>query len=446
MTKLFGTDGIRGFANRYPMDAELAFNLGRAIGYYNRYKKNNSILIGRDTRISGSMLEAALTAGLCSMGSDVLDAGIITTPAIGYLTRYYKANMGVVISASHNPYYDNGIKIFRSNGFKLDKNREREIEEILFREKYKVIKNTGRNIGQVIPLKDALKIYQDYLIASIPWGFIKPEYRIILDCANGSSSGIASELFAKLKIDFKAINDTPNGTNINEECGSTHMSAIQKAVIKERADLGLAFDGDADRVLAVDEKGQVIDGDQIMAIYAHAFLREGQLGNSIIVTTHMSNLGFDETIQEMGGTVVRTDIGDKFVLEKMLEVNSCLGGEQSGHIIFLRYSPNGDGFITTFQLLNALCKSKERISIQAGHMKKYYQKLFNYQISDKNNIKNSNSFQKMKEEIQKYLGTDGRSLIRFSGTENKIRILLESKEEKNVVECQKVIKEYVSNF
>ena len=446
MAKLFGTDGIRGLANRYPMDAELAFNLGRAIGYYNIGKKNKNILIGRDTRISGSMLKAALTAGLCSMGSNVLDAGIITTPAIGYLTRYYKANMGVVISASHNPYYDNGIKLFRSNGFKLDRNREREIEEILFQEKYKVIQNTGKNIGQAIPLKDALKIYQDYLIASIPQGFIKPEYRVILDCANGSASKIAPELFAKLKIDFKAINDNPNGININQECGSTCMHTIQKEIIKERADFGLAFDGDADRVLAVDEKGQVIDGDQIMAIYAHAFLREGKLGNKIIVTTHMSNLGFDETIQEMGGTVVRTDIGDKFVLEKMLELGSCLGGEQSGHIIFLKYSPNGDGLITTFQLLDALNKSKERISIQAGHMKKYYQKLFNYQVSDKKNLKNSNSFQKMVEDIQKYLDKDGRSLVRFSGTENKIRILLESKEEKKIIECQKVIEEYVSHF
>ncbi len=446
MTELFGTDGIRGLANRYPMDAELAFNLGRAIGYYNKNKKNKNILIGRDTRISGSMLEAALTAGLCSMGSNVLNTGIITTPAVGYLTKYYEASMGVVISASHNPYYDNGIKLFRENGLKLNKESEKEIEGILFQEKYKKIQNTRKTIGQVIALKEAGKVYLDFLVTTIPQDFARPEFKIVLDCAHGSASQIIPELFTRLKINFKAINNTPNGININQKCGSTHISTLQSEVLKEKADLGLAFDGDADRVLAVDEKGQIIDGDQIMTIYAHAYLREGRLGNNIIVTTHMSNLGFDETIQGMGGTVVRTDIGDKHVLEKMLEMNSWLGGEQSGHIIFLRYSPSGDGLITTFQLLDALNKNNERISVQAGRMKKYHQKLFNYRISDKKYLRNSNALQKMDKEIQKYLGGDGRSLIRLSGTENKIRILLESKEEKKIMECQKVIEKYVSHF
>ncbi|HOR41648.1 MAG TPA: phosphoglucosamine mutase, partial [Atribacterota bacterium] len=271
MSKLFGTDGIRGLANQYPMNAELAFNLGCAVGYYNRKKQNQNILIGRDTRISGDMLESALTAGLCSAGSNVLNAGIITTPAVGYLTKYFQANMGVVISASHNPFYDNGIKLFQGDGFKLGRQQEIYIEEILFQEKYKKVQNTGKTIGRVVYLKEAKEVYLRYIIDTIPPNFQKPDYRIILDCANGSASQIIPELFARLSMNFKTINDTPDGININQGCGSTHLETLQEIVLKEQADLGLAFDGDADRVLAVDEKGQRIDGDQIMVIYTDAF-------------------------------------------------------------------------------------------------------------------------------------------------------------------------------
>ncbi len=446
MSKLFGTDGIRGLANQYPMNAELAFNLGCAVGYYNRKKQNQNILIGRDTRISGDMLESALTAGLCSAGSNVLNAGIITTPAVGYLTKYFQANMGVVISASHNPFYDNGIKLFQGDGFKLGRQQEIYIEEILFQEKYKKVQNTGKTIGRVVYLKEAKEVYLRYIIDTIPPNFQKPDYRIILDCANGSASQIIPELFARLSMNFKTINDTPDGININQGCGSTHLETLQEIVLKEQADLGLAFDGDADRVLAVDEKGQRIDGDQIMVIYTDAFLKEGRLGNNIIVTTHMSNLGFDETINELGGTVVRTDIGDKYVLKKMLDLNSWLGGEQSGHIVFLFHSPNGDGIITTFQLLDALNKHKERISVQANRMKKYYQKLINYQISNKKDLLQDAAFHKMSEEIQNNLQKDGRVLVRFSGTENKVRILLESKEERNIQQCQKIIEDFFNKF
>lgn len=444
MNKLFGTDGIRGLANHYPLNAELAFNLGRAIGYYNRNRKIKNILIGKDTRISCDMLEAALTAGLCSSGSNVLNVGIITTPAVGYLTKYYHANMGIVISASHNPYYDNGIKLFEDNGLKLAQQKEQEIEEIIFQEKYKKIQYTGKKLGKVIYLTSAREIYLNHILNSIPVDFKKPEYKIILDCANGASSILVSELFHKLNINFKPINNKPNGININYKCGSTYIKALQKAVLEKKVDLGLAFDGDADRVLAVDEKGQLVDGDQIMVIYTNAFLKEGKLGNNIIVTTHMSNLGFDETIQEIGGRVVRTDIGDKFVLMKMLAINSLLGGEQSGHIIFLLYSPNGDGIITSLQLLYALNKSKERISVQAGRMKKYYQKLINYKIDkNKKNLLQNEKFGKIIKEIQSYLKENGRVLIRLSGTEDKIRVLLESKERKKIKECKKIIDEYM---
>ncbi|MDD3539220.1 MAG: phosphoglucosamine mutase [Atribacterota bacterium] len=446
MTKLFGTDGIRGLANQYPMNAEVAFQLGRAIGYYIRHKKNKNVLIAKDTRISGDMLGAALTAGLCSTGCNVLEAGIITTPAVGYLTKYYQAIMGVVISASHNPYYDNGIKLFQGNGFKLDHQEEQKIEKILLQEKYKRINITGKNIGKVIRLKEANEIYLQYIINSIPPEFQKPEYKIVIDCANGASSYIISELFTRQNIDFKIINNSPNGININQRCGSTCIKNLQKEVLKEHADLGFAFDGDADRVLAVDEKGQLIDGDQIMFIYTNAFIKEGRLGNNIIVTTHMSNLGFDETIRELGGRVIRTDIGDKYVLKKMIAVKALLGGEQSGHIIFLLYGPNGDGLLTSFQFLDALSRSKERISAQASRMKKYYQRLLNYKIINKNYFLKSQYFEKMKKEIEDKLKNNGRTLIRFSGTENKLRILLESKEKRVIADCQKIIDEFMATL
>jgi phosphoglucosamine mutase len=247
-------------------------------------------------------------------------------------------------------------------------------------------------------------------------------------------------------MNFITINDTPDGININQKCGSTYINNLRKAVLKEKADLGLAYDGDADRVLAVDEKGGLIDGDQIMVIYAKAFIKEGRLGNKIVVTTHMSNLGFDETINKIGGTVVRTNIGDKYVLRKMLELNSLLGGEQSGHIIFLQYSPNGDGILTTFQLLDALNKNNEQISVQAGKMKKYYQKLINYKIYNKKYLLQDEKFKRINEEIKKYLKKEGRILIRFSGTENKIRILLESKKKKTITKCQKAIDEYFTGL
>jgi phosphoglucosamine mutase len=444
--ELFGTDGIRGEANKYPMTAEIAFNVGRAIGYYFHDKNDKKILIGKDTRLSGDMLGSALIAGLCASGVDVIDAGIITTPAIAYLTQYYKATMGIVISASHNPYYDNGIKFFNNNGYKFGNVQEREIEEILINESYKKLEIPREGIGKVRLLKESKDIYREYIMKSIKGDFIKNDYRIIFDCANGASSDIIEELFSRLSNNFKVINNSPNGININQECGSTCMHSLQKEVLKEKADLGFAFDGDADRVLAVDEKGQLIDGDQIMVIYTEAFLPEGQLGNNIVVTTYMSNLGFDETIEEIGGKVVRTDIGDKYVLKKMIEEKSMLGGEQSGHIIFLKHSPNGDGIITALQFLMALNKNKERVSLQAARMKKYHQQLLNYKIENKKYFLESTEFNEIKMELQGSLKDNGRLLIRPSGTENKIRVLLESKDKKIVEDLSEKLDNFINVY
>ncbi|MDD5635767.1 MAG: phosphoglucosamine mutase [Atribacterota bacterium] len=447
MANLFGTDGIRGLANQYPMTAEVALNLGRAIGYYFKNSKNINILIGRDTRISGDMLEYALSAGLCSTGISVLDAGIVTTPAVAYLTKYFKASMGIVISASHNPYYDNGIKFFFSDGMKFDNEKEEEIENILINEKYKKINISGKNIGKIELLRDAKKIYIDYIINSTSESVKNSDYKIIIDCANGAASILIEELYSRLKIkNFSIINNFPNGTNINQNCGSTNLIDLQKKVVSENADLGLAYDGDADRVLAVDEKGEIVDGDQIMAIYANAFLKKGILGNNLIVTTHMSNLGFDETIEKIGGKVIRTDIGDKNVLRKMLEENAALGGEQSGHIIFLKNSPNGDGIVTSLKLLEALSSSNKRISLQASIMKKYHQKLLNYDIVDKEAMLNSEEYSVIKNDIQNMISGKGRVFIRPSGTEKKIRVLLESKDKNIIDKCKNNFDEFMKKY
>ncbi|MFW6149341.1 MAG: phosphoglucosamine mutase, partial [Atribacterota bacterium] len=421
------TDGIRGMANQYPMTAEVAFNLGRAVGYYYQNIKEKTILIGKDTRLSGDMLEEALTAGLCSSGINVIKAGVITTPAVAYLTKYCKANMGVVISASHNPYQDNGIKFFQANGFKLENKQEIEIEDILVREKYKKLHIPGELIGKVVNLKEAKSIYIKYIINSIPKNLKKLNHRIIIDCANGSAGEIIGELFDHLMINHKIINNRPNGFNINQECGSTSLNCLQNKVLEEHADLGFAYDGDADRVLVVDEKGKLVDGDQMMVIYANAFIKEGKLGNNKIVATYMSNLGFDKAISELGGKVIRTDIGDKFVLRKMLEENALLGGEQSGHIIFLKHSPNGDGIVSTFKLLDAIEHTGEKVSIQAARMNKYHQRLLNYRVGiNRADFLQNPQFVLIAEEMQKSFTGIGRVMIRPSGTERKIRILLES--------------------
>lgn len=442
MKKLFGTDGIRGLANEYPVNAELAFNLGEIIGYLIKNEDNKNILIGKDTRISGDMLEAALTAGICSSGGNVLNVGITTTPAIGFLTKHFNAKMGIAISASHNPYHDNGIKLFQGNGLKINEETENKIERMILKEKYKKINSTGKRIGRAKFISEAKEIYTDFIISTIPKDFKRPEYRIIIDCANGSASSIVPDLLTRLKMDFKIINDTPNGININHKCGSTHIYDLQKKIVKGNFDLGIAFDGDADRVLAVDEKGIIVNGDQIMTICASTFIEEGKLGNNLIVTTHMSNLGFDKTIESIGGSVIRTDIGDKNVLEEMIRINSFLGGEQSGHIIILPFNPNGDGIINTFQFLHALNKKDCPVSVQAAQMIKYHQELINYEIKDKVDLFKDKYFQKMYNKIENYLGKDGRVFIRLSGTEKKIRVLLESKSDSKIKVSKKYINEY----
>lgn len=433
MKKLFGTDGIRGIANREPMTAETAFHLGRAGAYLFRDKIDPKILIGKDTRISGDMLEAALIAGICSMGVNVLRAGIISTPEVAFLTRTYNANCGIVISASHNPFDHNGIKYIRGDGFKFTDSEEEEIERIYFENHSKDEWPIEKNIGRIKELSQAEEKYFNYIKSTLPVKFTLMGYKIVLDCGNGASCLIAPRFFTELGAELIAINDKPDGTNINFNCGSTHPASLREEVLKQQADLGFSYDGDADRVIAVDEKGNIVDGDQIMAICALNLIKKGQLPNKTVVTTLMSNVGFDKVIEKAGGKVIRTNIGDRYVLEMMKKNKAVLGGEQSGHIIFTKYSTGGDGLLTSLQLMKILQEEGNPLSFLASAMDKYPQIILNFEVKDKEKFFKNIYIEKIIEEIKNQLADEGRIFVRASGTERLIRILLEG-EDKNKLE------------
>jgi len=429
MKKLFGTDGIRGIANREPITAEVIFYIGRAGAYLFKDEADPKILIGRDTRISGDMLEAALIAGICSMGVNVLRAGIIPTPVVAYLTRIYNANCGVVISASHNPFDHNGIKYIRGNGFKFSDSEEEEIERIYFENHSKDEWPTKKNIGRVEELPEGEEKYNDYIKNTLPPKFTLKGYKIVLDCANGASFMIAPSVFTELGAEIITIHDKPNGININYNCGSVHTASLRKEVLRQKADLGFSYDGDADRVIAVDEKGNIVDGDQIMAICTLNLIKKDQLPNKTVVTTLMSNIGFDRAIEKAGGKVIRTNIGDRYVLEMMKKVKTVLGGEQSGHIIFSQYSTTGDGLLTSLQLMKILREEEKSLSDLASVMEKYPQIILNYEIKDEEQFFKNLCIKKFIEERKKELDGKGRIFVRASGTEPLIRILLEGEDE-----------------
>ncbi|NLY11649.1 MAG: phosphoglucosamine mutase [Firmicutes bacterium] len=429
MTRLFGTDGVRGVANE-TLTPELAFKLGRAgAAVLTEGSSRPKVVIGRDPRISGQMLESALISGITSIGADVILLGVVTTPAVAYLTKYLKADAGVMISASHNPYYDNGIKFFSSSGFKLSDEVEDTIERLLDSQLLPRAKDD--RIGRVYPYKEANSQYQDFLKSCID--FDLNGVHIAIDCANGSSSGVAIELLNSLGARVSVFNNNPNGLNINVKCGSTYPEAIQEYVQKVGADLGLTFDGDADRVLAVDEKGQLIDGDKILAICGLAMLREGTLKNKKIVATAYSNGGLIQVFKEHGGDVILAGAGDRYVLEAMQEHDLVLGGEQSGHIIFLEHSTTGDGLLTALMLLSVFKKSGKPLSELAEVMPEYPQILVNVRVSSKEGWEENPRIQQALGEAEKELGSQGRLFVRASGTEPLIRIMGEHPD-KEVVE------------
>ena len=426
MARLFGTDGVRGEAN-VGLTPELAYRLGRAAAVY--FRKDNEdaplILIGRDTRISGEMFEASLVAGICSAGGRAMLAGVIPTPAIAYLAKKHNAKAGIVISASHNPFHDNGIKFFGGDGYKLPDAVEDEIEALVHRieENDDLPRPTGAEVGHLEYRPDLLEEYIDFVISTTKLRF--DGIKVVLDCANGAAYMAMPKILRRLGARVTVLSASPDGININAGCGSTHLELLQRVVVENGADFGIAHDGDADRCLCIDEKGNVIDGDHILVMCAMEMIEGNRLPNNTVVTTVMANIGFHEAIKKMGGRVEVTKVGDRYVLENMLEHGYTLGGEQSGHIIFTEYSTTGDGLITALQVLSSVKRSDKKASELNELMVTYPQLLVNVTVKTKDGWEDNETIKKAIADGEAELGESGRILVRPSGTEPLIRVMAE---------------------
>ena len=424
MGKYFGTDGVRGVANS-ELTPELAFKLGRFGGYVlTKEHDRPKVLIGRDTRISGHMLEGALVAGLLSIGAEVMRLGVISTPGVAYLTKALGAQAGVMISASHNPVADNGIKFFGPDGYKLSDDQENEIEQLMDMEADELPRPVGADLGQVNDYFEGGQKYLQYLKQSVDEEFTG--LHIALDCAHGATSSLATHLFADLDADTSTMGASPNGLNINDGVGSTHPEALAEFVKEKGADLGLAFDGDGDRLIAIDEKGNIVDGDQIMYICGKFMKERGQLKQGTVVSTVMSNLGFYKGLEENGVQSVQTAVGDRYVVEEMKKNGYNLGGEQSGHIIFLDYNTTGDGLLTGLQIANIMKATNKPLSELAGEMKKYPQVLVNIRVTDKHHVTDNEKVKEVIEQVEAEMNGNGRILVRPSGTEPLVRVMAEA--------------------
>ena len=438
--KLFGTDGVRGTVNRHPMVPETVLKIGKAIAFLLREKHGrNMILIGKDTRLSGYMIESALTSGICSMGMNVTLVGPLPTPGIAFLTRTLRLDAGIVISASHNPFEDNGIKIFSAEGFKLPNELEGKIEEFVLDEGLLRHKPKGAEIGKAYRLDDATGRYIEYIKSTVPKRTTFEGMKIVIDCANGAAYKTTPWLFRELGADVISLNDKPNGVNINAECGSLYLEGIQKAVRLHKADIGIAHDGDADRAIFCDEKGTIVDGDKIMGMWAVEMKRNRMLKNDTLVSTVMSNLGLEQYLRKNAIKLVRTKVGDRYVVEKMLEGGYTLGGEQSGHIIFLDHNTTGDGPLTAIQVLYLMKKRNVPLSRLSREIKLYPQILTNVHIEHRQDIKTIPEIEEAIKAAEKRLAGKGRVLVRPSGTEPKIRIMLEGQELKLITQISKDI-------
>ena len=429
MGRLFGTDGVRGVANS-ELTPELAFKLGRAGAYVlSRDNARPVFIIGKDTRLSGDMLEDALSAGILSVGGNVIKVGVLPTPAVAHLVRAYGADAGVVISASHNPFEYNGIKFFKWDGFKLDDDVEDEIEDIILRDRDVSSDIIGDKLGKVVEADDdALELYARYLESTIDVE-IKGR-KIVLDCANGASYKVAEKVYRDLGADVTVIGNSPNGTNINDKCGSTHPENLKEEVVRQGAELGLAYDGDADRLIAVDEKGRIIDGDKLICICAKMMADRGELTHNLVTATVMSNIGFHKYLESLGCKVEVTGVGDRYVLESMLKTGGQIGGEQSGHIIFRNHSTTGDGILSSLQLLQAVIMSGRKPSELADEIEIFPQVLKNARVKNENKTKYTNDpdIQNAISKIEKYMEGSGRVLIRPSGTEPLVRVMIEGQD------------------
>jgi phosphoglucosamine mutase len=435
-TKIFGTDGVRGVANVEPVTAETALKLGRAAAHVFTQLNPRTlsegarpkIVLGKDTRLSGYMLENALVAGITSLGVDVLVIGPLPTPGVAYITRSLRADAGIVLSASHNPYEDNGIKFFRHDGYKLDDQVEAQIEDLVFTGKIDNVRPTAGKIGRAKRIDDALGRYVEFAKRSFPRDMSLEGMRVAADVANGAAYKSTPCILRELGAEVAIVHNEPNGVNINDGCGSTHPEEIQRAVKLSDADVGITHDGDADRVLLCDENGEIVDGDEILAIAALDLLKSNLLGEKTLVTTVMSNFGLDETMASNGGKVVRTKVGDRYVIEEMMKKNLNLGGEQSGHIIFRDFTTTGDGIISALQVLRIMHAIGQPLSKLKRCLKKYPQAQRNLVVKSKPPIEELRDVVKLRDEVERELAGQGRVLLRYSGTEPKIRLLIEGRE------------------
>lgn len=430
-TKIFGTDGIRGKANHYPMTVEVALALGRAIGKIFRQREGKQrVVIGKDTRLSCYMFENALISGLCSMGIDTLMLGPFPTPGVAFITRAYRADAGIVISASHNPFWDNGIKLFSSEGFKLPDALEREMEALIAKSHFDDDLPNDKDIGKNSKINDADGRYIEYVKATFPRRLSLKNLKIALDCANGAGYKVAPLVFRELDAQVYTYGNMPNGLNINLESGSMHPETVQKAVIDHHADVGIALDGDADRVILVDENAQIVDGDTILAICARDLKRQGVLKNNKIVSTVMANLGFLKAMQDLQIEVIKSQVGDRYVIQDMVSHGAALGGEQSGHLIFLDYNTTGDALISALQVLRIMIETDSKLSDLANFVQRYPQVILNVKVKKKPALDSLENVNLAIQKAEDVLGNSGTVLVRYSGTEPICRITVQGEKKK----------------
>ncbi len=432
--RLFGTDGVRGTANVHPMTAEMALSLGQAIARIFRVDGNrhHRIIIGKDTRLSGYLFEDALAAGICSMGVDVIQVGPMPTPAMAFLTADMRCQAGVMISASHNPYKDNGIKFFSSDGFKLPDEIERRIESLIDSGELSGLRAPADEIGRAHRIEDVAGRYVVFLKNTFPMELSLDGMRVVLDCANGAAYAVGPTALEELGAEVFPIGISPNGRNINEGCGSLFPGKVAERVREVRADVGIALDGDADRIVMVDEKGTILDGDQLLALCARDMVERGVLRGGQVVSTVMSNLGLEKALQELGVGLLRTRVGDRYVVDAMREGGFNLGGEQSGHVIFLDHNTSGDGLITALQVLAVMRRKDRTLSELTRDFVRYPQVLVNVRVAEKKPIKELPEFVQEVERIESAMNGRGRVLVRYSGTEPLARIMVEGDDEKRI--------------
>ncbi len=431
--KYFGTDGIRGRANEHPMTIETAVKLGRAVARYFRYKGSpGRIVVGKDTRLSCYMFETSLAAGICSMGAECWLCGPLPTPGIAHITSSMRADAGMVISASHNPYFDNGIKVFAENGFKLPDDTEDELELMMDSDSLISDLASAETVGRTWRIEDALGRYIAFLKSTFPRELSLAGLRVVVDCANGAAYKVAPAVFDELGAKVIPLSTQPNGRNINADCGALHPEGVQRAVLEHGADLGVALDGDADRLITVDEKGRVVDGDVVMAILATRMLAAGTLNHKTLVATVMSNIGLEQCINAAGGELLRADVGDRYVVEAMRKGGYNVGGEQSGHMVFLDHMTTGDGVVAALQLIEVMLREEKKLSELASVMTRCPQVLVNINVKQKPPIDQLPSVVKLMAAAEEKLGDSGRILVRYSGTENKGRVMVEGADEAEI--------------